>query len=319
MNPIKVAASILVCIWCFGAATGCSRSPQQVSGKLQVVTSLFPVYDFARTIAGDYAEVSLLLPPGVEPHNFEPKPDDVVRIGRARLFVYTNRYMEPWATAVIKGVGSPSLQVVDAGQDIDYRGVADDDDHGEAAHGHEQGHAGRDPHIWLDFDNASRMVDSILAGFLSVDPSHGDGYRRNAVNLKSQLNRLDQRYRDGLAHCNSRVLVHGGHYAFGYLARRYGLQYHALSGVSSESEPTAARMAAMVRQIKQAGVHYLFAEELLSPRLTETVAAETGAVVLHLHAAHNLGQDDFKRGVTFISLMEENLGQLQKGLACRTN
>lgn len=319
MKPVNITTFLLLCLCCIGAVAGCSRSPQHVSGKLQVVTSLFPVYDFARTIAGEHAEVSLLLPPGVEPHNFEPKPDDVVRIGRARLFIYTNRYMEPWAAAIIKGIDNRALQVVDAGQGIDYQAMTDDG-HGEDTHGHDHhGHDGQDPHVWLDFDNASHMVDNIMAGLLAVDPSHGDAYRRNAANLKMELSRLDKRYREGLSSCTSRVLMHGGHYAFGYLARRYGLQYHALSGVSSEAEPTAARMAAMVRQIRQAGVRYLFAEELLSPRLTEAVAAETGATVLYLHAAHNLGKDDFKRGASFISLMEENLVQLQKGLACRTN
>jgi zinc transport system substrate-binding protein len=114
------------------------------------------------------------------------------------------------------------------------------------------------------------------------------------------------------------VFLHGGHFTFGYLARRYGLEYRSLSGLSSESEPSAARMAAMVRQIRSSGVRYLFAEELLSPRLTETLANEAGVAVLKLHGAHNLGRDDVQRGVGFIALMEQNLVNLQKGLACRT-
>src|SRR6185369_6969215 len=121
---------------------------------------------------------------------------------------------------------------------------------------------------------------------------------------------LDQRYQRGLASCSTKVFLHGGHYTFGYLARRYGLEYHSLSGVSSESEPSASRMTAMARQIRQSGVRYLFAEELLSPRLTETLAEETGVGVLKLHGAHNLGRDDFQRGVTFIGLMEQNLANL---------
>jgi zinc transport system substrate-binding protein len=129
---------------------------------------------------------------------------------------------------------------------------------------------------------------------------------------------LDQRYRDGLSSCATRVFLHGGHYTFGYLARRYGLEYTSLSGVSSESEPSASRMAAMVRQIRSSGVRYLFAEELLSPRLTETLANEAGVEVLKLHGAHNLGKDDVQRGVGFIGLMEQNLANLQKGLVCRT-
>lgn len=303
------------------ACAGCSREEQKPSSKLQVVTTLFPLYDFARIIAGERAEVTMLLPPGMEPHNFEPKPNDIVRISKAGLFIYTNRYMEPWAETVLKGIDRQRLRVVDAGQGLSYVKVSVEDEHDHDAHdGHgAEGHAGgMDPHVWLDLANAGQMVNNILAGFVSADPANARWYSDNAARLNARLSELDRRYREGLSSCDSRVFLHGGHYTFGYLARRYGLEYHSLSGVSSESEPSAARMAAMVRQIRSSGVRYLFAEELLSPRLTETLANEAGVAVLKLHGAHNLGKDDVQRGVGFIGLMEQNLVNLQKGLACRT-
>ena len=300
---------------------GCSTDRAKPSTKLQVVTTLFPLYDFARTIGGQRAEVTMLLPPGMEPHSFEPKPNDIIRVSKAGLFIYTNRYMEPWAGTILKGLDRPQLRVVDAGQGVDYLKAvtADEHDH-DNNHGGHQGdsHAdGMDPHIWLDFGNAGLMVDNILTGFAAADPANAAYYRANAATLKRQLTELDQRYRAGLQDCASRTFLHGGHYTFGYLARRYGLEYRSLSGVSSESEPSAARMAAMVRQIRSSGVRYLFAEELLSPRLSETLADETGVTVLKLHGAHNLGRDDFQQGTGFIGLMEQNLVNLQKGLACR--
>ena len=301
---------------------GCTREAQKPSLKLQVVTTLFPLYDFARSIAGDQAEVSMLLPPGMEPHSFEPKPNDIIRIGKAGLFIYTNRYMEPWAESILKGMDRHRLRVVDAGQGVSYAVVAVDDGHAHADHGNNHGaddHAsGMDPHIWLDFANAGIIVNNILAGFVAADPSHAPVYRGNAATLIARLSKLDQRYRDTLSVCDTRSFLHGGHYTFGYLARRYGLEYRSLSGISSESEPSAAKMTAMVRQIRSSGVRYLFAEELLSPRLTETLAAEAGVEVLKLHGAHNLGKDDFQRGAGFIDLMEQNLKNLQKGLACRS-
>jgi len=302
------------------ALAGCTQQEKQSTGKLQVVTTLFPLYDFARTIAGDRGEVRLLLPPGIEPHSFEPKPDDIVRIGKAGLFIFTNRYMEPWADAILKGVDRRKLRVVDAGEGITYlrAGGHEEHDHGgDAAHETEKHAAGMDPHIWLDFGNSRKIVANILAGFVAADPANADYYRGNAALLGARLEELDQRYRLGLASCATRVFLHGGHYAFGYLANRYGLEYHSLSGVSSESEPSAVRMASMVRLIKKSGVRYLFAEELLSPRLTETLAEEAGVEVLKLNGAHNLARDDFQRGATFIGLMEENLINLQKGLGCR--
>jgi zinc transport system substrate-binding protein len=298
---------------------GCKNTEVKPVAGLQVVTTLFPLYDFARTIAGDKAQVTMLLPPGVEPHTFEPKPEDMIRISRAGLFVYTSKYMEPWAEKIITGIGSKTLRVVNSGERVTYRSGAGEDDHHDqkpdGAHDHD--HKGMDPHIWLDFANAARMVDSILEGFIAADPGNGGVYRLNAEALKTRLAALDERYRRSLSSCTSRKLLHGGHNTFGYLAHRYDLEYHALSGISSDSEPSAERMVALVREIRSSGAKYLFAEELLSPRLTETLAQEAGVGVLMLHGAHNLSRDDLARGATFFDLMDRNLELLQKGLQCR--
>ena len=299
---------------------GCLQKEHKPSSKLQVVTTLFPLFDFARIIAGDRAEVTMLLPPGMEPHSFEPKPNDIIRISKAGLFIYTNPYMEPWAATILKGSNGQQQLVVNAGQGAHYlkaSGSGHDhvEDHGK--HGAAVPVGDMDPHVWLDFANARLIADNILAGFVAADPAGAQVYRNNAARLNADLAALDQRYKDGLSACATRVFLHGGHYTFGYLARRYGLEYRSLSGVSSESEPSAARMADMVRQIRASGVRYLFAEELLSPRLSETLAAETGVAVLMLHGAHNLGRDDIERGVAFIQLMDQNLKHLQKGLACQ--
>jgi zinc transport system substrate-binding protein len=309
---------LLVVLFLLAGLAGCSRQDHRSSSKLQVVTTLFPLYDFSRVIAGDRAEVFMLLPPGMEPHSFEPKPNDILRIGKAGLFIYTNPYMEPWAEKIIKGIDSRNLRVVNAGQSASYLTAKEAEIHdGHDEHQHKDHGNGADPHIWLDFANAGLIVDNILAGFVGADAANAATYRENAAQLKSRLANLDQRYRAGLSSCATRVFLHGGHYTFGYLARRYGLEYRSLSGISSESEPSAARMAAMVRQIRSSGVAYLFAEELLSPRLTETLAKEAGVAVLKLHGAHNLGRDDFQSGTDFFALMDQNLLNLQKGLACR--
>ncbi len=305
-------------------AAGCKKAEVKPVVGLQVITTLFPLYDFARTIAGGKAQVTMLLPPGVEPHTFEPKPEDMIRISHAGLFIYTSKYMEPWAEKIITGIDNKFLRVVNAGERVTYRAGADEDDHDHdhdhkagGEHGHDHDHKGMDPHIWLDFANAALIVDTILDGFIAADPANGALYRQNAETLKTRLAALDERYRNSLAGCSTRKLLHGGHYTFGYLAHRYKLDYHALSGISSDSEPSAVRMAALIREIKSSGTEFLFAEELLSPRLTETLAQEAGVGVLMLHGAHNLSRADMSRGVTFFDLMERNLEQLKKGLKCR--
>ena len=316
---IRIGAFFILFLCCAALlAAGCKKGEVKPAAGLQVVTTLFPLYDFARTIAGDKAQVTMLLPPGVEPHTFEPKPEDMIRISRAGLFVYTSRYMEPWAEKIVTGIDSKSLRVINAGERVKYRAGAGKNEHN---HGAKEGRGdeakGMDPHIWLDFANAAVMVDTILDGFIAADPGNGVLYRHNAEELKSRLTALDLRYREKLSSCSTRKLLHGGHYTFGYLANRYNLEYQALSGVSSDSEPSAERMVALVREIRSSGTKYLFAEELLSPRLTETLAQEAGVGVLMLHGAHNLSRDDMTGKATFFDLMERNLEKLQKGLQCQ--
>jgi zinc transport system substrate-binding protein len=275
--------------------------------KLIVVTSLFPLYDLARNIGQDRADVSLLLPPGLEAHSFEPKPGDMVRLNHANVFLCTNSAMEPWVQDVLKGVQNRDLKVIESGQ-----GIAMISDHDR--HGHD--HGGADPHIWLDFSNAINMVDHILTGFIEKDPLNRAFYQKNADVYKAKLNDLDRQFKEGLSSCRKNVIVHGGHFAFGYLAQRYGLRYVAVSGFSPDAEPTPAGMVKISKTLKANGLNHIFYEELLSTRVAESIARETGASLLMLHAAHNVSKEEFERGVGFMDLMQRNLQNLKRGLQC---
>ena len=293
------------------------RVDTEKAGKLRVITTLFPLYDFTRSIGGDKVDVVLLLPPGMESHSFEPKPDDIVRINKADLFVYTNRFMEPWASDIIAGLDTGKTMVVDAsrGARLLKSGRSDTHDHGETD-GHDHGE-GMDPHLWLDFANAKIMVDNILAGLVTRDPAHRDFYTANAAGFKAKLTDLDERFRKGLAVCDKRIFLHGGHFAFGYLANRYGLRYESAYAVTADAEPSPAKIAALIMKIRSNGLRYIYTEELVEPRIADTIARETGATILKLHGAHNIGRDDLAAGVTFLSLMEQNLENLRLGLQCR--
>jgi len=295
-------------------AVGCRKTADQDaggSGKLRVVATIFPVYEFARAVAGDKAEVTMLLPPGMEPHSFEPRPEDIVRVSRADLFIYTNRYMEPWAGEIVKGAGGGKLTVVDASRGAKFLKVGDGADHD--GHGGE----GMDPHLWLDFTNAQSMVDTIAAALAERDPANRAVYLANAAAYRAKLADLDGRYRTGLATCATRTVLHGGHFAFGYLANRYGLRYTSAYAVSADAEPTPAKLAKLVKQVRAEGLKHIYTEELLDPRTAETIARETGASILMLHGAHTVAKADLDKGVTFIALMEKNLASLREGLQCR--
>lgn len=313
MKRLTVLACLLVYMM---IASGCSRqhSSPSSAAKPVVVTTLFPVYDFTRSIVGNRMEVQLLLPPGSEPHHYEPRPEDLIRIERAALFVSTNSAMEPWVGRMLAGMEHKRAQSLEAAAKVRLREITHHEDHDD---GHRKGSHRQDPHVWLDFTNAQLMVDEIAQGVTAVDPANGAYYRSNAATLKAQLATLDQRFKDGLAACRSRVLLHGGHYAFGYLAQRYGLTYRAALGVTGDAEPSPRQMLALVRQIRENGVKAVYSEELVSPRLAQALAAETNARVLRLHGGHNLAKDELARGTTFVNLMEQNLQSLRQGLECQ--
>ncbi len=308
-------------------ASACEKkevpAPPAAHKNLIVVTTLFPLYDVARTIGGDKAEVSLILPPGVEPHTFEPRPEDAARVTKADLFIFTNEFMEPWAVKFVKGLNAGNVALVDSSRGVTLlRAGAEEagaDDHdGRGDKGHHHHHAGAmDPHIWLDFDNAQIMVDNIASAMVARDPANKAYYLANAAACKAELEKLDADYKAGLSSCAKRVFLHGGHYAFGYLANRYGLQYESASAVNADAEPTPAKLVALVKQVRANGLKYVYSEELLSPRVSEMIAKETGVSVLLLHGAHNIGKADFDQGVTFISLMRRNLTNLRTGLQCK--
>ncbi len=296
----------------------CNRpeSAAPPAAKLQVVTSLFPLYDFVRQIGGDQVEVTLLLPPGVEAHSFDPKPDDILRVNRAGLFIYTHKAMEVWAATIAASVDPAKVTIVDASAGarlLPSSGHADANE--GAAHGHKSGAI--DPHLWLDFANAQVMVSNIAEAMAAKDPVHRDLYTANAAAYRARLDILDATYRTALADCKKRTLLQGGHFALGYLTARYGLEYHAAAAVNPEAEPTAATMAALVQEMRRNDLRYLFSEELVSPKLAETIAKEAGGTVLLLSAAHNVSRVDLEGGITFIEIMERNLANLRRGLECR--
>jgi zinc transport system substrate-binding protein len=289
-------------------------------GRLKVVTTLFPLYDFARNVGGEKAEVLLLLPPGVEAHSFDPKPRDILTVNGADLFVYTGSFMEPWAADLIKGVKSRKLVVVDSSTGITLLREADEEGVEGQRHAGSNGvheHGPIDPHIWLDLGDAQIMVENILKGFVGRDPANRAFYEKNAAEYKTRLQKLDRDFRDGLSSCEKRVFVHGGHYAFSYLARRYNLTYVSVYGFSPNSEPSAHHLADIIDTMKKNQVRCIFYEELIRPRVAETIAEETGAKLLPLNGGHNVTKDQLKKGVSFISILEKDLQSFREGLQCR--
>jgi zinc transport system substrate-binding protein len=307
----KRVVVLCILIVLIGSFFACTKRVQEPSGvkKLKVITTLFPLYDMAKHIGADKVDVSLLLPPGVEAHSFEPKPSDIVKINEADIFVYTGKFMEPWAEDVIKGAVNKNLIVVDASRGTTMiPGVFHDADEPAGS---------LDPHIWLDFDNAKVMVGNIVQAFQEKDSAQRDFYEQEAKEYNDKLTDLDALYKTTLAACKNRTIVYGGHYAFGYLAKRYGLKYLAAQGISPDAEPTANDLIKLVEQIRKDKINYVFYEELTSPKIAETIAGETKARMLLLNAAHNVSRDQVAQGISFFDILKKDLDNLKVGLSCQ--
>ena len=313
---------------------------QEGEGKIEVVTTLFPTYDFARQIGKDNVNVSLLLPPGVESHTFEPKPQDIVRINKADVFVYTGKFMEPWVEDLLKGISNKNLVVVDASNGIELMADEDHDEEredrtedgehheGEGEHHEEENHhegdhehhhhGGKDPHIWVDLANDQVMVNTIAQAFAEKDPANSVIYLNNAKEYNAKLAALDKRFKETLSTAKHKTIIYAGHFAFGYFAKRYGLEHVSpYDGFSPNAEPSPKAIAELINKIKGSGIKYIYYEELLDPKVARTISQETGAKLELLHGAHNVSKDELSRGVTFLDIMEDNLKKLKIGLECQ--
>ena len=292
--------------------------------KIKVVTTLFPLTDWVHVIGGDAVEVHQLLPPGVEAHAYAPRPSDLLELNRARVFIYMGSDMEPWADRLISETDSTRLLRVEAGRSVarkDAQGEADpesDDGHGTERHPDavSHPHKGTDPHIWLDPVLAQQIVLEIATALGQVAPECKDRFSAAAEAYNQKLQTLHKAIEEGLTPLRHREILYGGHFTFGYFARRYHLSHASpYPGFSPNATPTPAGLADMIRKLKISGQTTLFHEELLDPRMARVLAEETGAKLQVLHGAHNLSRDELARGdVTYLSIMYENLSRLRDAL-----
>jgi zinc transport system substrate-binding protein len=279
-------------------------TPLPQANQLTVVASFYPLYEFARQAGGDRVQVSSLVPTGVEPHEWEPLPREVVRVSQADLFVYNGAGLEPWSDRIVKDLKGDRPVVLVATAGIALRRAEDGDEDGPL-----------DPHVWLDPVRAQQQVQAISAALQRLDPDHAQTYATNADAYLGQLGQLDQEYLEGLRDCESRTLV-TTHASFGYLASRYGLTPVAISGLNPEAEPSPGRLAELARDLKAQGVTAVYTETLVSPAVAEALAREIDAQVLDLNPIEGLTPAEAAQGKDYLSLMRENLASLRKGLRC---
>ncbi len=298
MSKKVVAFFILLALAAFGAwwlCTAPAAAPQgpRAEGKLRVVTSGYVPYSLAKQIGGDNIDVQMLVPPGTEPHHFEPTPGAIIAVKEAGLFVYTSPAIEPWTQDILAGLDG--VRTLAAGPV----------------------EAGQDPHVWMTPYGALAMARRLANTLADLDTHHAAQYRQNLKTFEKEIAALHRAFQDGLADCKSRAVVHVGHLAFGELAHTYDLDLRSLSGTSHQGEHSVKRLAELVRFIRKGQVRAVFTEELVSPELARTVAEETGVQVLPLYTVEEVSKRDFEQGKTYLDYMRQNLKNLQEGLQCK--
>lgn len=330
IGGLCLAAAVMVClavVFSRGAAGKSGENPD--SGKLNVVTTLFPYYDFVRQIAGSEVELTLVVPAGMDSHSFEPTPADMRIIQNADVLICNGGTMEQWLDDVLGAIDTSQMRVVtmmdyvDTVEEETVEGMEDSHDHEETYSGggsyiDHDGHEAEieyDEHIWTSPVNAMKLAEMISRELAGCDPANAAVYNRNKENYLAELEKLHQELTAVSDARKRNMIVVGDKFPFRYLADTYHLDYRAaFSGCSTDTEPSARTIAYLIDKVRTGKIPVIYYLELSSHRVAEIIGEETGAQPLLLHSCHSVTRAEFDRGVTYLQLMEQNVENLRKGL-----
>lgn len=298
----KQAAALLLAVLLSLSAAGCSQKQQAAQtadsgGKLIVSASFDAPAELARAVGGDRVSVSTIIPDGTEPHDFEPKAQDIRVLNTANVFVYNGLGLESWAEDAVKAADNPALVSVCASDGVASLPAVDEKENGRA-----------DPHTWLSLRCAETQVKNIAAGFEKADPANAAYYERNCESYLQKLTALDSEYSAKFAAAPKKSFV-TGHAAFAYLCRDYGLTQESVEDVFAAGEPSARRLVSLIDYCKKNGVKTVFAETAASKEVSQTLADEVGAKIETIYTVESA-----EDGKTYLQRMEDNLAKIEASL-----
>ena len=302
LGPTLAALAIVA-----AALTGCAAPPAPSDGKPQIVAAMYPFAFLASAIAGDDADVTTLVPPGTEPHDYELTPHQLAQLSQATLVVYQRGVDAAMDTAVSEAAPA---HVVETGSLVQLLLASSD---GADTTGETQSDYAYDPHTWLDPNNMIVFAGAVASAIAAADPAHAAAYQTNLATLTGQLSGLDAQYRTGLATCQRTAFL-TTHAAFGYMAKQYGLQQLAIAGVTPEDEPSPKRLGEMAEQARTLGLTTVFFETLISPDYANTIATDLNLRTDVLDPIEGL--TSASRGSDYLQIMESNLTALRQANGC---
>lgn len=310
-------------------AGGCSLKNEK-SDRLSIVATSFPPYDFARAVAGDTADITMLLSTGAEAHSYEPTPLDIAKIQSCDVFVCIGGEDEVWVDKILDSIDTSEITVVrlfnyaELLEEESVAGASESGhhhDHEHEHHNHDEAGAEKvseenaDGHIWTSPENAIRCIKGIEEALCRNYSENAEIYCENASEYTDRLRRLDEEFDEMVRNAPENTIVIGDRFPFRYLAHEYDLEYFAaFSGCSSESEPSVYTMAYLMEEIGEHEMDTVFYLDFSASKLSEKLCSATGAKMLPLYVCHNVTKDEFENGVTYIDLMYKNLNNLREAL-----
>ncbi|WP_028830275.1 metal ABC transporter substrate-binding protein [Proteocatella sphenisci] len=285
-------------------------------GKFKIVSTVFPGYDFAKNIAGENAQISLLLPPGSESHSYEPSPQDIIKIQNADLFIYVGGESEDWVSRILDTMETKvktlsMMEVVEVYEEETVEGMQhdhDESDHDES--GHDE--VAYDEHVWTSPVNAIKISRAISDMLVETDPENAQLYSENAEVYIQKLDKLDKDFKEFFDTVDNKLLIFGDRFPLRYFVEEYGLDYYAaFPGCSSESEPSAATIAFLIDKAKEENISTIFNIEFSNHRISDSIAEATGSETALFHTCHNVSKEEMDAGEDYISLMTQNLERLK--------
>ena len=310
MKRLKILLSFILIISAVLGSCTKDKTNTPDDGRIKIVTTIFPLYDFTREITGDKASVRMLLPPASESHSFEPSPQDIIEIQNCDIFIYVGGESDSWVKEILESADTSNMKIIavidctEAVEETLLEGMEPEEEDSEEAE--------YDEHIWTSPRNAKLIVQHITDAVCGTDRENESIYRQNTSEYLKKLDVLDAEFQEISNSAVRRVLVFGDRFPFRYFADAYGFEcYAAFPGCSTETEPSAATLKFLINKMKDEKIPVIFHIELSNRKIAETISEETGAKVLLLHACHNISKEDFESGRSYIELMTENVRNLR--------
>lgn len=297
---------VIICILCMVLLCGCTQNANTPSDeKITVVTTIFPIYDFARAVVGDNATVKMLIKPGSEVHTYDPLPSDMRAVYDSDLFLYIGGESDTWVDSLLDDGNINSVALIDVAvcQIHEHEGENHDHDH-------------TDEHIWTSTENAVAMLNAICENLTVIDGKNADAYRKNCDDYISEINKASQKTAEVVSRTEHLFILVADRFPFAYFTNQYGIEYEAaFDGCAVSTDISLKTMSRLTETVKSKNISAVFCTELSNKNIANALNQELGVEVIELHSAHSVTLDDFNNGITYTDILYRNINALERGLS----